>query len=357
MRIGVLGAGAIGGFVGGCLLAGRADVIFVGRQARGTVWQQDGLRLTDLDGRDDVIGPERIAYCDTVSSLRGCDVVLVAVKSGQTADAAASLSPVLAAGTPVLSLQNGIENTATLKRVLPSAKVLRGMVPFNVTMPGPAHLHRATEGEIVVEDDPAMVSIAPFFRAGGLPLQLRHDMEAVQWAKLLMNLNNAVNALSGLPLRQQLGMRGFRRCLALSQREALSLLVAEGRVRPARLTPLPPSWLPTVLDLPDGLFRMLASRMLKIDETARSSMADDLAAGRFPEVDWINGELVALAAKLGRSAPVNARLCALVKEAAAHGLKPWQPAALLEELERVARPLAQRTGGHAVEVGDDRGGS
>ncbi|MGO4620639.1 2-dehydropantoate 2-reductase [Ensifer sp. 2YAB10] len=332
MKIGVFGAGAVGGFVGGCLLAGGAKVIFVGRTARGTVWQRDGLRLTDLDGRDDFVAPERIVYSDAASCLAGCDLVLLTVKSGQTVQAAAELSPVLRTGVPVLSLQNGVGNSTTLQTLLPSARILRGMVPFNVTAPGPAHLHRATEGNIAVEDDPLMAAAAALFKAAGLALDLRRDMEEVQWAKLLMNLNNAINALSGLPLREQLQTRDFRLCLALAQREALGLLAAEGRIRPARLTPLPPNWLPLVLSLSDALFRAIAGRMLKIDATARSSMADDLEAGRFPEVDWINGAVVALAAKLGRQAPVNERLCGLVKEAATTGRKTWEADALLAEL-------------------------
>lgn len=337
MKIGVFGAGAVGGFVGGCLLAGGAEVIFVGRPARGAAWQKDGLRLTDLDGRDDLVAPERIVYSDAVSSLADCDLILVTVKSGQTAGAATELSSMLRPGTPVLSLQNGVSNGVTLQTLLPSAKILRGMVPFNVTAPGISHLHRATEGDIVVEHDPVTAAAAPFFTAAGLVLDLRGDMDEVQWAKLLMNLNNAINALSGLPLRAQLQTQGFRLCLALAQREALSLLAAEGRIRPARLTPLPPGWLPPVLSLPDALFRVIAGRMLKIDATARSSMADDLAAGRFPEVDWINGAVVALATRLGRQAPVNERLCTLVKEAAASGRRTWEADALLAELRQSAR--------------------
>ncbi|MBZ7924530.1 2-dehydropantoate 2-reductase [Ensifer adhaerens] len=334
MKIGVFGAGAVGGFVGGCLLAGGAEVTFVGRTVRGAAWQREGLRLTDLDGRDDFVAPERIAYSDAASSLAGCDLILLTVKSGQTVEAAAELSPVLRTGVPVLSLQNGVGNSATLQALLPSAKILRGIVPFNVTTPGPAHLHRATEGNIAAEDDPLMAAAAALFKAAGLDLDLRRDMEAVQWAKLLMNLNNAINALSGLPLREQLQTRGFRQCLALAQREALGLLATEGRIQPARLTPLPPNWLPLILRLPDAPFRAIAGRMLKIDATARSSMADDLAAGRFPEVDWINGAVATLAVKLGRRAPVNERLCALVKEAATTGRKTWAADALLAELRR-----------------------
>ena len=61
----------------------------------------------------------------------------------------------------------------------------------------------------------------------------------VQWGKLLLNLNNPVNALSGLPLRDELLQRGYRRVLAALQQEALDLLDAAHRPV-AQLTPLPP---------------------------------------------------------------------------------------------------------------------
>lgn len=157
-------------------------------------------------------------------------------------------------------------------------------------------------------------------------------MRAVQWAKLLLNLNNAVNALANLPLRDELAQRAYRRCVALAQREALHWL-ARAAIRPARLTPLPAGWLPAVLDLPDPAFRVLGGRMLAIDPLARSSMSDDLASGRATEVEWINGEVVRLAAHFGGQAPVNARLCALVHDAERAAARPaWRGDALWAEL-------------------------
>ena len=70
-----------------------------------------------------------------------------------------------------------------------------------------------------------------------LALELRDDMLAVQWAKLVMNLNNAINALSGIPLAAELAQRGYRRSSPTAQREALDLLraaQASGRARDAR---------------------------------------------------------------------------------------------------------------------------
>jgi ketopantoate reductase len=114
------------------------------------------------------------------------------------------------------------------------------MVPFNVVHERPATFLRTTSGDLVVDADPALDPLMT--AAGGVGLTLRRspDMHSVHAAKLLLNLNNAVNALSGRPLKDQLGDRDFRRVLAASQREALAALAAAG-LTPARITPLPAS--------------------------------------------------------------------------------------------------------------------
>jgi len=95
---------------------------------------------------------------------------------------------------------------------------------------------------------------------------------------------------------------------------------------------VPANWIPCVLALPDALFRLVAAGMLAIDPLARSSMWEDLQARRATEVDWINGEIVRLAERLGRAAPVNARLVALVHAAEQGGRRRWSGAELLAAL-------------------------
>ena len=141
-------------------------------------------------------------------------------------------------------------------------------------------------------------------------------MLPVQWGKLLLNLNNAVNALSGLPLRAQLLDTDLRSCTAALVSEALALLKQAG-IRPARLSALRPSMLPAVLRLPTPLFRLVARRMLRIDAKARSSMADDLMRRRPTEIDAIQGEVLRLAGRLNQLAPCNARMTQL--------LRAWSP--------------------------------
>jgi 2-dehydropantoate 2-reductase len=151
---------------------------------------------------------------------------------------------------------------------------------------------------------------------------------------LLLNLNNPLNALSGLPLRDELAQRSWRRCLALLQREGLRVLKAAG-IRPAQLTALPARWLPSVLDLPDALFQRLAARMLAIDPLARSSTWEDLQMGRRTEVDYINGEIVELATSKGLSAPANAHVVSLIREAERSYVQ-WRAEALLEALRKAS---------------------
>ncbi|MFZ5722252.1 MAG: 2-dehydropantoate 2-reductase [Pseudomonadota bacterium] len=331
LRIVVFGAGSIGCYVGGRLAAAGGEVHFVGRQTMGDVLCRHGLSLTDLHGTQQQVAADDIRFSTDLRTLADADLVLVCVKSGGTAAAAAEIAGHLCESAVVLSLQNGLHNADELRARLPQHAVLTGMVPFNVVNRGEGRFHRGSAGEPAVERHALLAPFRALFARAGLPLDEHDDMPAVLWAKLLLNLNNAVNALSGLPLKTELSQRDFRRCLALAQREALDLL-AVARQPLARLTPLPPHWIPALLTVPDPLFRLLANRMLAIDPLARSSMWEDLQAGRRTEIDWINGEVLQLARSLGRSAPVNARLIALIRAAEQGGRRDFGGAELLNEL-------------------------
>lgn len=324
MRIAVFGAGSIGCYVGGRLAAAGAEVVLIGR-ARMREALAGGLVLSDYRGaRVETPAPP---FAEGPDGAAGAGLVLVTVKSQASAATAEALRPHLAPGARVVSLQNGVANAEVLARGLGHA-VLAGMVGFNVAELAPGHFHQGSQGDLHVARDPGLPH--DLFARAGLPLRQHADMAPVLWAKLQMNLNNAINALSGLPLRDELADRDYRRCLALAHAELVGLCAAAGQPL-ARLTPLPAALLPAVLRLPDALFRLVAGNMLKIDPLARSSMADDLALGRPPELEAINGEVARLAARLGRAAPVNARLMALVEEGAASGRR-WSGAALLAAL-------------------------
>lgn len=326
--IAVFGAGSIGCYVGGRLAAAGCRVVLIGRQYMTGAIAGTGLRLTDYRGHDTRVESGQLELANDATAAAGAHLVLVTVKSGATESAARALGFALKDDAVVVSLQNGLHNAAQLQQHLPRQSVLAGMVPFNVTQPAPGHFHQGSEGELVVERSARLAPYLDDFARAGLPLELSDDITAVQWAKLLLNLNNAVNALSGQPLKTELSQRAYRRVLAAAQREALALLREQGQPL-ARLTPLPAHWIPALLDVPDTLFRLLANRMLAIDPQARSSMQDDLAAGRRTEIEALQGEILRLARSRQREAPVNARLLELVHAAEQGGRRDWSGAELL----------------------------
>lgn len=329
--IAVFGAGSIGCYVGGRLAASGSRVVLIGRQYIASAITAHGLTLSDYRGFRARVEPGAITFANDASAVTGADLVLITVKSAATETAARAVEFFLKQSAVVVSLQNGIRNTEILRQILREQTVLGGMVPFNVTQPSPAHFHQGSEGDVQVEDSARLEPFLAAFEAAGLPLTLVRDLAPVQWSKLLLNLNNAINALSGLPLKTELSQRAYRRVLAAAQREALALLRAHHQ-KLARLTPLPTAWLPTLLEMPDRVFRPLAASMLAIDPMARSSMQDDLIAGRRTEVDVLQGEVLRLARQQLVEAPVNRRLLELVHAAEKGGRRDWGGEELLKEV-------------------------
>lgn len=313
LRIGVIGAGAIGCWVGGRLALAGADVVLYARP-RHVSTLAGGLTLVGLGGGRAFVPTGRYRVVTEAAALAECEVLLVCVKSGQTDEVATLLAPVAARDALVVSLQNGVGNAARLRATLGEARVLGGLVGFNVVQDG-ATFHQGTTGTLVLEDrdDRRLDRLAGALRDGGVDVERRAALEPVQWTKLLMNLNNALGALSDAPTRDLLFVGGYRRSVRAVMAEGLAVLARAG-ITPVKLGPLPPRWFPAVLGLPSPLFRIVARAQLRIDPAARSSMWQDVAAGRPTEVDHLNGAIVALADRAGTRAPLNARIVTLIHE-------------------------------------------
>ena len=339
----VMGAGAVGCWVGGMLARAGHHVVFVGRGGTLAALRRDGLSLSDLDGLRVRVAPQDLQLAESAAqAAQGAQgahgavapIVLLCVKGRDTRDAARALGAVFPPGTPVVSLQNGVDNPDRIRDGAPSLQAIAGMVPFNVARSAPGAFHRATSGEIVVQGAPAARRLADALVAAGVAARIADDLAPVQWGKVLLNLNNPVNALVGRPLREQLADRDARRVLALLQDEALDAMRAAG-IRPAAIAGVPPAWLPRILRLPNALYGLAARRSLRIDPHARSSMLDDLEAGRPTEVDDLCGAVVRLAQAHGRDAPANRAMVGLIEEAG-RGTR-WDGKALLERLQGRSR--------------------
>jgi 2-dehydropantoate 2-reductase len=312
----IAGAGSIGCFVGGMYAAAGRRVALLARPRVIEAIKTNGLRLTSFDGFERNIAFNQLTMSEDLAILSDAGAVLVTVKSADTAAVADAIARHAPADAVIVSLQNGVGNLSVLRQRLPGHRVLGGMVPFNVVAPGKARFHRATSGDIVIERDDA--DTAAQLSVPGLKVRSTMHIAGVQWGKLLVNLNNALNALGDLPLRRQLAQRSWRKLFADQMTEGLQAIRAEG-IRPVSSTPLPAGWMPHLLRLPDALFAALLGSTMKIDAEARSSMSEDLQRGRRTEIDYLQGAIIAIAERRGLQVPLSRRVVALVKQAEAVG--------------------------------------
>lgn len=308
----IAGAGSIGCFVGGMLRAGGRPVSLLARPRVIDDINRNGLKVTSFEGIEHRLTSAEIALSGDPAIFADAGIILVTVKSDDTPEIADLIARHAARNAVIVSLQNGTGNVSVLRDALPDHDVLAGMVPFNVLSLGDGHFHRATSGDILLERDDA--DTAKQLWQPELAFRAVDNITGVQWGKLLVNLNNALVALSNLPLREQLSQRPWRALFADQWREALRVVKAEG-IDPVSTTPLPASLTPFILKLPDALFQRIAASMVKIDPTARSSMWEDLQRGRRTEIDHLQGLIVRLAERHGLSAPLSARILGLIRDA------------------------------------------
>ena len=147
-------------------------------------------------------------------------------------------------------------------------------------------------------------------------------MLGLAWGKLLINLNNAVNALSGRTLLEELRQRDYRRVVAASQREGLRLL-RRARIRPGKVGPVSRACCPWFLAHPTGC--STTSSLSAGRSTPRAFLDGRRSRARPQDRNrLLNGEFVRLAARLGTAAPVSEKIVELVRKAE-DGAPPWAP--------------------------------
>lgn len=327
MEIVIFGAGSIGCYLGAILTKQHINVTLVGRdRLKNTIEQRGGIAISDYHGREDNI--TNVNYTTDPSALVNADVVLVTLKCTAIAEARTVLANFCRDDTLIVCLQNGVGSEQMVQESLPANKVVAGIVPFNVVGEN-GKFHRGTEGSLYLPLLSALTPLRDAFISYGLPCEFPQDMNAVIWGKLQLNLNNAINAFADIPLKAQLSQRGYRALLSACQKELLRYCTRKG-IKLAKLTAVPPSWLPSILMLPDWLFRVVAKKMLDIDPRARSSMWEDVQAGRETEIGFLNARVVELANSIGLKAPANKLVTELLEVRSAGKAVTVTPEELIE---------------------------
>ena len=319
MKIAIFGAGSIGCYVGGRMLAHGIDVTLYGRERLAKVIKKRGLTLSQTSSKP--IAIKDVPYETDLASLASMDVIVLTVKSQDTETASVQISEHISPNAVVVSLQNGVANPDAIRSVLPDHTIYGAMVPYNVVGLGEGKFHKGTGGDLIFEKSMETETLVSMLNMAGLEAKTTNDIQGVQWSKLLINLNNALNLLSNLPLKFQIGQRAHRKIWADMMEEGINVLHAEG-ITPAPMSGPDPIKLRGFVRLPNFIYQPIANRMTTIDPQARSSMWEDLNAGRSCEIDYLQGEICKLGDKHGIPTPVNDRVLELVKKAFADKKSP-----------------------------------
>ena len=299
--VAVVGAGAVGGFYGAVLARAGHRVTLIGRAALVQAVERDGLRL-DMAGRVEAI---RTAASVDLAAVRGADLVLFCVKSTDTEAVARQIAPHLDTGALVLSLQNGVENAATIARHV-HRTVVPAVVYVATAMPAPGTVKHYGRGDLVIGPLNAAAAdaliaktlqdLVDCFAAAGITVTISSDVMAELWSKLMVNC--AYNAISGLAqatYAQLAAMPAIRELQHAIVHEVVALAAADN----VNLQ-LEPS-LEAMERIAVGMPRQL------------SSTAQDMARRKPTEIDHLNGFVARRGRELGIPTPVNQTLHALVK--------------------------------------------
>lgn len=356
MRILVVGAGAVGSFLGATLAAAGADVTLVDRRpavptavAPGIAQPGSGagmpaLLVVEGDGARPAVTVRRIA--EVADLAQGPDLALVAVKMFDLVPALESLDAW--PSMPVLTVQNGVGAEKAAGRMR-SGPVLAGSLTTAVEPAGEGRVRRLRRGGIGLavasgEARPIVERLVGLFAAGGLPSRSYEDAPAMKWSKLLGNL--VANATSAILDLEPAAIYADARLFAIERAqvlETLRVMAALGR-SPIALQGADARLIALAFRLPPRLGRFGMGRAVRGARGGKwPSLALHVQAGwGLPtEAPWLNGGVAGAGSQLGVAAPVNAALARLVDEVASDPeRRAWfrgRPDRLVAEVDAVSR--------------------
>ena len=298
-QIAVVGAGAVGCYFGGMLARAGAPVTLIGRVQRVEAINRDGLFI------DSIHFKERISVSSSteLAAVRDAQLVLFSVKTVDTEDAAKLLAPYLAPETNVVSLQNGVDNAERMDFAA-GIQAISAVVYIAAEMSGAGQVKHSGRGDLVIGNpvsnqgasESELAEIAETFKRAGVPCRISQNITLELWTKLIMNC--AYNALSALS-RARYGRLVDDAGSIEVMKQVVAEGVAVGNAAGVRLSA-------------DKLIAAVVELGRVVPE-ALSSTAQDIARGKFTEIDSLNGFLVQRGAETGVPTPVNQTLHSLVK--------------------------------------------
>ena len=291
-RVVVVGAGAIGSLMG-ALMARRAAVTLVCREAHAKAIARDGLRVRGQEEHT-----QEIRATTDPRAATGADLVLLTTKAFDIERALEQVAPYLPRDAVVLLMQNGLGNEDLARAMLGEIPILRGLTYMGVTFAGPGHVIWTARGQTTLGDPfgnagAALDEVATLLSEAGLETHTTHDIRREAWQKALGNIGiNALGALTGMKNGE----------LAESTH---TLAIMECLVKEAELVAESAGY------AFDSFQRVVD--LARATGANKNSMLQDIEAGRRTEIEFLNGAIVRIGQEMGVSVPTNTVICQLVK--------------------------------------------
>jgi 2-dehydropantoate 2-reductase len=290
MKIAIMGVGGVGGYYGGLLAQAGHELVFIARGAHLLALRERGLRVKSVLG-DFVVSPVRAT--DDPSEIGAADLVVVTTKTYHTDEAARAILPLIAPGTVVVSLQNGVDAAERIAAVVGKDHVLGGATWLSAAVEAPgmishySQFRRIVLGELDGRITPRAEALAEAFRATPAAVELVTNITQVLWTKFVFI--SAVSALGALT-RVTLGtFRQVPEARAVLV-EVMSEVAAVARARG--------------VDLESDTVSKTLAFIDSADPGIKPSMQRDIEAGRMSELESMIGVVVKLGSELGVPTPV-----------------------------------------------------
>jgi 2-dehydropantoate 2-reductase len=304
MRIVVVGAGGVGGYFGAKLARSGQDVTVVARGAHLDAIRKNGLRVRSTVEGDSAA---EVRAVDAVDGLPPADAVILCVKSFDTETAIDQVRGVVGPETPVLSLQNGVDNEDKIDAALGRGHALGGVAYVFATIAEPgviAHTFAGTValGELDGRVTPRAQRLRDAFAAASVPVTLSEDIRRVLWEKYLMlGAQAGLTALTRCPIGVIRDTPETWRMYRLIVEE----LAALGRASGVRL--------------PADAVETTVGNAAKLAPHLHASMHHDLVHGKRLELEALHGHAVRTGERLGVPTPMVFAVYAALKPLAEGG--------------------------------------
>lgn len=328
LRVAIVGAGAVGGYIGGKLAQAGHDVRLIDSWvAHIDKIRRDGLTIAE-PGASATVRVQALHLCDVQSLVRTpIDVALVCTKSYDTAWATMMVRPYLSATGCVVSVQNSLNEEAiaavvgwdrTLGCIAStiSVEASREGEVSRVRTPGGASYTVFRVGEVHGRETPRALRIAALLSAVD-SAKVTTNLWGERWAKLVTNsMHHGILGAAGISDHDLMQNTGTRRLAIRCAGEAISIAHALGHKLEPILRMPPKLWLAAsqgtaaaLSELETGWIKW----MERSKEPHYGSIGQDLAKGRRTEIDHVCGYVAAKGEHIGVPAPTQRALVALVK--------------------------------------------